>query len=76
MTNAATIRQALGHGEGTRRVTVHRDGRVTYTGRRDGLDAPYGDGSPSTGRIFGGFAADLLWEIEQDTDTDREAGRQ
>ena len=29
---AAEIREHLGHGLGDRRVTVHRDGAVTYTG--------------------------------------------
>ena len=47
---AAEIRAYLGHGDGSRRVRVSRDGRVTYRGSRDPVDRQHDythDGGPA-----------------------------
>jgi hypothetical protein len=60
-TEAATIRNHLGHGQGNRRVVVKADGEVRYTGSTDDYDRS------KDGKWFsGGWAEDILADARRD----------
>ena len=58
---ATEIREHLGHGLGDRRVTVHRDGAVTYTGTTEGIDS-----DRHRARLYAGDIDDLAREIRRE----------
>ena len=57
--DAARIRTYLDHGIGTRRVRVHRNGRVTLIGSQDHADRS------QDFRAFAGYADELLIEAKR-----------